>query len=140
MLLPDVCSRVRPSRIARRQREKPLGRAQLEHEPHLAQFLGEFAGEALERPASARPPLEKPKLAEAVEVIADRRRRDPKLAREFEPVDLLARLAVAVEDPLHEPLFDDGAKLLRFHVGVEVCRRGAAQKHLAPAVLGQGFL
>ena len=94
----------------------------------------------LNNPASARPPLQKPELAETVEVVADRRRRDAELTREFEPIDLLAGIAVAVQDPLHEPLFDDRAELLGLEAGIEVGWNRAAQKHLAPAVMGQDSL
>ena len=139
MLLLDAPERS-PSRVVRRERDEPLRRAQFEHFPHLEQFLGEFAGEALERPASARPPLQKSELAEAVEIVADRRGRDAELARQFEPIDLLAGLAITVQDPLHEPLFDDRAELLGLEAGVEVGWNGAAQKHLAPAGMGQDSL
>src|SRR5271167_4391735 len=72
MLLLDALERS-PRRVVRCKRDEPLRRAQFEHFPDLEQFLGEFAREALERPASARPPLQKPELAETVEVVADRR-------------------------------------------------------------------
>jgi hypothetical protein len=116
-----------PSRVVGRKRDELLRRAQFQHFPHLEEFLGEFAGESFERPASARAFLQKSELAEAIEIVADCRSRDAELTREVEPVDLLAGLAIAVQDPLHEPLFDDRADLLGLEVGVEVGRRWAPQ-------------
>src|SRR5271155_581036 len=139
MLLLDALERS-PRRIVGREDDEPSRGAQFEHLPHLEQFLGELVGEPLERPASALPPFQKSELAEAVEIVADRRSRDAELARQFEPVDLLAGLAVAVQDPLHEALFDNGAELLGLQVRVEVGWNRAPQKHLAPSVMSQDSL
>ena len=70
MLLLDPVERS-PSQIVCRKRHESLGGAQFEHFAHLTQFLGEFACETLEYPASARTPLEKPEPAKAVEIVTD---------------------------------------------------------------------
>src|SRR5271166_425992 len=135
MVVPDA-RELGPCGLFVGERNEAKSRTQLEHRSHLAEFFGEVLGEALEDPTAARPVFEETIPGEAIEIVPYGGRRHAELARKLERVDLLSRLAVSMQDPMHELLFDDGADLLGLHLGIEIGGDRLAQERLAPALVG----
>src|SRR5271154_4096842 len=98
-MLPLDQREFRPSGIALRNGDETLSGAKFEHLPHLKELFSEFLGEAFERPAAGPPALEQAETAEPVEIVANSRGRDSELARQLQSVDLLSRLAIAIQQP-----------------------------------------
>ena len=127
-----------PGDVAFRELDELLHRTQFKQFANLGQFQRELLGEALDDPAAAWPALQQAELAEAVEVFPDHGSGDAKLAGEFETVDLLSRLAIALQNPLHEAFLDDVADRLRFDLRIVVgLDRTPAHDLLAPAEADQ---
>src|SRR5271166_2395737 len=124
MVVPDA-RELGPCGLFVGERNEAKSRTQLEHRSHLAEFFGEVLGEALEDPTAAWPAFEEAVPGEAAEIIPHGGRRYAELARKLERVDLLPRLAVSMQDPLHELLFDDCADLLGLDFRIEIGRDGA---------------
>src|SRR5580704_13884761 len=135
MLVPDA-GEFGPRGLFIGERNETKSRTQLEHRSHLAEFFGEVLGEALEDPAAAGSALKETVPGKAVEIVPHGGRRHAELARKLKRVDLLSRLAVSMQDPLHELLFDNRADLLSLPLGIEIGGDGLAQQRLAPAVVG----
>lgn len=72
--------------------------------------------------------LQQAELAEAVQIFPDRGSGDAKLAGEVETIDLLSRLAIAVQNLLHEAFLDDVADRLRFDLRI-IVRLDRASPH-----------
>lgn len=72
--------------------------------------------------------LQQAELAEAVQIFPDRESGDAKLAGEVETIDLLSRLAIAVQNLLHEAFLDDVADRLRFDLRI-IVRLDRASPH-----------